>query len=350
MTTADLYRVAIVGASSLKGKELKDLLGERNFPAYDIRLLDEDESQGQLEQVAEDITFVLRVHPEQFQNVDFAFFAGDERLMREHWKEARDAGAAIVDLSYALEDEPGINIRAPWIERELARFGFGETTPDLQSDAVVIAHPAAIVLGLLLLRAHKLAPVARTIVNIFEPVSERGKRGMDELHQQTINLLSFQQLPKKVFDAQVAFNMLARYGEKPALALEVVERRILRHLKLITRDRVPMPSLVLSHAPIFHAHVFSIYIELEKHMSTGDFAQTLSGEHVELSRMVSEEDSPSNVNAAGQDNILLAVRRDGVHENGFWLWAAVDNLKLAALTAVDCAAALALVRSKGSVQ
>jgi aspartate-semialdehyde dehydrogenase len=101
-------------------------------------------------------------------------------------------------------------------------------------------------------------------------------------------------------------------------------------------------------APVFHAHTFSIYVELEQSISAGDFSRALAGEHVIVSR--SPEDSPSNVNVAGKDEILVAVRRDPSGENGFWLWAAVDNLRLAALTAVDCASLLAAVRPHGKVQ
>ena len=63
------------------------------------------------------------------------------------------------------------------------------------------------VLALLLLRAQKVGKIERAIVTVLEPASEHGRRGMDELHEQTVNLLSFQQLPKGVFDAQVAFNV-----------------------------------------------------------------------------------------------------------------------------------------------
>jgi len=106
--------------------------------------------------------------------------------------------------------------------------------------------------------------------------------------------------------------------------------------------------LMLLQAPVFHAHTFSIYIELDRKISVGDFSQALAGEHVELARAA--EDSPSNVNVAGKDEILVAVRRDAWHENGFWLWVAVDNLRLAAITAVECATALAAVRPHGKVQ
>ena len=63
-----------------------------------------------------------------------------------------------------------------------------------------------------------------------------------------------------------------------------------------------------------------------------------------------EDEPPNNVNVAGEDDILLAVRGDSTQPRGFWLWAAADNLRLSSITAVDCAAALALTRSQGSVQ
>ena len=98
----NLFRVAIVGAGSLKGKELKDVLEERRFPAVDIKLLDDDESLGQLEAVGDEATFIQSVRPEQFENVDFAFFASDEAFARENWRLAKQAGSAIVDLEEVL--------------------------------------------------------------------------------------------------------------------------------------------------------------------------------------------------------------------------------------------------------
>src|SRR5512140_3062990 len=94
-----LYRAAIVGAASLKGKELAELLNERNFPAADIRLLDDDESLGQLEAMGDEISFIQRVRAEQFENVDFSFFASDPESTRRSWKDARDAGSTSVGKS-----------------------------------------------------------------------------------------------------------------------------------------------------------------------------------------------------------------------------------------------------------
>jgi aspartate-semialdehyde dehydrogenase len=342
--TQNLFRVAIVGGATLKGKELKDVLEERNFPATEIRLLDDDESLGQLERVQDEVALVLPVGRDQLAQTDFTFFASSEEFTRKKWKLAREAGSAIVDMSYALEAEPNIPICAPWIEREL-----GEPTHfTLESSSIVTAHPAAVVLALLLLRAKKAGEVRSSVASIFEPVSEQGRNGMDELHEQTINLLSFQQMPTSVFGSQVAFNMLDRYGHTSAHPLQLTERRIASHLRKLLGSHAPMPAITLVQAPVFHAHTFSIYLELARGVSIDDLSRRLTGEHVQIAR--TPEDSPSNVNVAGKDEIMVAVHRDAVHENGFWLWAAVDNLRLAALTAADCATALAAVRPHGKVQ
>jgi len=222
-----LYRAAIVGAASLKGKELAELLNERNFPAADIRLLDDDESLGQLEAMGDEISFIQRVRAEQFEHVDFTFFASDQESTRRSWRDARDAGSAIIDLSAVLEDQPGATVRSLWIERERGQVA----PPELQPGPCVTAHPVAVVLALLLLRARKAGVIRRVVATMFEPASEHGQRGMDELHQQTVNLLSFQPLPKEVFDAQVAFNLVARYGQKSHPSLDSVESRVLRHYR-----------------------------------------------------------------------------------------------------------------------
>src|SRR5260221_14500790 len=97
--SASLFRVAIVGATTLKGKELKEVLEERNFPAMDIKLLDDDESLGQLDRVQDEATFVQPVTATQLEQMDFTFFAANEKFTRKNWKLARNAGSAIVDLS-----------------------------------------------------------------------------------------------------------------------------------------------------------------------------------------------------------------------------------------------------------
>jgi aspartate-semialdehyde dehydrogenase len=340
---AKLYRAAIVGAASLKGKEVAEMLNERNFPAADIRLLDDDESLGQLEAMGDEISFIQRVRAEQFEHVDFTFFASDAESTRRSWKDARDAGSAIIDLSSVLEPEAGATVRSLWVERERGKVAALE----LQPGPCVTAHPVSVMLALLMLRLKKVGGVRRAAATVLEPASEHGQRGMDELHQQTVNLLSFQPLPKDVFDAQVAFNLIARYGQKSHPALDSVESRILRHYGKIVGGEAPSPSLCLLQAPVFHGHALALFVEMETPVALSALSEAMAGDHVSV---FPSEDSPSNVSSAGQPDIQLALKPDAVQANGVWLWAAADNLRIAALTAVECAESMMATRPIGKIQ
>jgi len=338
----NLYRIAIVGAATLKGKEVAEILKDRNFPAVDVRLLD-DESLGQLEAVGDEMSFIQSVRAEQFERVDFTFFASDPHCTQDNWKAARASGNTIVDLSFALEDEASASVRSPWVERESRQ----PIPPELQPGPAVAAHPAATVLAMLVLRAGKVGEVQRVVATALEPASEHGQKGMDELHEQTVNLLSFRELPKDVFDIQVAFNLAARYGPRSEPTLETVSARILKHYRKIASG-APEPALLLVQAPIFHGHAFAVYLEMEKPVALGDLSQALAGEHVLVGR--GSEDTPTNVSVAGQSDILVSLLPDTRHENGIWLWAAADNLRLAALTAVECAESMTASRPRGQIQ
>ena len=340
----NFYRVAIVGAATLKGREVAEVLNDRNFPSLDVKLLDDDETLGQLEAVGDEVTFIQRVRAEEFAHVDFTFFASDPDCTLKVWKTARDAGSSIVDLSYALEDEPSASLRAPWIERQLDKA----LIPELQPGPVVVAHPAAVVLALLSLRIRKTLDLKRVVATVFQPASEHGQKGMDELHQQTVNLLSFQPLPKNVFDVQVAFNLVSRYGEQVAVPVAALESRILKHYRrILGQDASPM-SLLLLQAPIFHGHAFALHVEAAQLADIERITQSLAGEHVQV--VHGAEEAPTNVNAAGQGDVRVSVLPDAGQPNGFWLWAASDNLRIAASTAVECAETMAASRPRGKIQ
>jgi aspartate-semialdehyde dehydrogenase len=341
-----LFRVAIVGAASLKGKELKDTLEERNFPAHDVRLLDDDESLGLLDRVGDEATFIQPVTPDSFADVDVTFFTGDPSFTRRTWRSAASSGSAIVDLTYALEAEPGFSLRSPWIEQELRPVA--PRPVDLGLTSALAAHPAATMLGLLLLRARAAGGSRCVAVTLFEPVSEHGRAGMDELHQQTLNLLSFQPMPKAVFDAQVAFNLLSRFGSDASGSIQASSQRILRHLSSILHSAAELPALQLIQAPIFHGHAAAVYVETERAVTAGEFALALQGEHLNI--VSAGDEQPTNVNVAGQPDLQVAVRKDASRAHGLWVWAAADNLKLLTLTAHECALDLVATRPSGKIQ
>jgi aspartate-semialdehyde dehydrogenase len=176
---------------------------------------------------------------------------------------------------------------------------------------------------------------------------------MDELHQQTVSLLSFQSLPRAVYDAQVAYNLLCGMGESSTVSLPDVEARIRRHYQAISGGRGPSLAVQVIHAPVFHGHTFSIAVELERAVEIGTLEDALTGEHVDL--VLEDTDSPSNLAATGQNDILVRLRPEPEGRNSnlasrLWLWAAADNLRVHAQNAVLCALDLRRIRPQGTVQ
>ena len=142
--------------------------------------------------------------------------------------------------------------------------------------------------------------------------------------------------------------MVARYGEQSATALATVEQRILKHYQRIAGKQAPLPSLLLVQAPIFHGHAFALHLEMEEAPDIEAMTRGLVGEHVNVTHLA--EDSPSNVNAAGQGDVLVSILPDANLATGLWLWAAADNLRIAATTAVECAESMAASRPRGQIQ
>jgi aspartate-semialdehyde dehydrogenase len=341
------YRIAIVGAGSLRGKELNEALGDSAFAAAEFVLLDDESSLGKIEAVGDEVTVIQVVDPQSFDRADFVFFAGDEENTRKHWKSAARSGASILDLTYALEGEPDVLVRAPWVREELNGQSSGKANPDLKTPAIVPAHPAAVALALLLLRVKKVGAVSSAWATVLEPATEHGRAAMDELHQQTISLLSFQSIPKENYDAQVAFNLLPVLGEEAKVNLGATEARIRRHYALLSGGKLPQVNVQLIHAPVFHGYGISLGVELEQPASLEELEAALTGEHVDV--VLGDADAPSNLSTAGEEDIMVRIRSE---EGGqrFWIWAAADNLKLSALNAVACALELRKLRPQGTVQ
>ena len=213
---AGLYRLAIVGAGTLKGKEVAEVLGDRNFPSLDIKLLDDNESLGKLETVGDEVSFIQSVRAEQFEKIDFTFFACDQECTRQNWKKAAMQAAPSSIFPTLLEDEPGADVK---VAVDPASTGPG-------ADSGVAArsggggHPAAVVLALLLLRVQKAgsgeAGGGDGLRAGFRAWAERHGR-TSRANRESAFLPAAAE--KDISISQVAFNMVARYGEQSAPAL-----------------------------------------------------------------------------------------------------------------------------------
>jgi len=333
---AKILKAAIVGASSLQGKELAEELSASKIAAWDVTLLDTGESLGVVTAAGDEAAVIQPVAAESFAGVDVAFFAGDPATTRERWTLAQAAGASIVDLTGALERVPSVLVRCPWVD--------GGMKPDLATVGVVAAHPASVMLAVVAQRLQRKFGSVKLAATLMEPASQMGEAGLDELHQQTVALLSFQPVPKDVYDAQVAFSLRSSLGGAAKTDLSVTEETIRRQFSaLVQGEGIGLPAIQLVQTPVFHGYTASIFVEVQG-ANEAAVREALTGGIVETG----QDAQPSNESVAGLGEIQIEVRTEPSGE-GFWLWMAADNLRLTARNAVACAIELAALRPAGGL-
>lgn len=350
MSSFQTNKIAIVGAATLLGKELNEVLSSSAFLTSEFVLMDDEDALGKIEAAGDEVTFVQRIEPSAFAGCDFVFFAAQPEVTEKHWQQARKAGACVIDLTGVLENKPGVVVLAPWMQAELTETDRTNLL-DLQTTAVVPAHPAAMLLGLVSARCRKAAPLHTLWATLLQAASEYGNAAIVELHQQTVNLLSFQSLPTEVFGAQAAFNTAISFGEEGRVRPTTAEENIQRHYAAIGHGNLPELALQVVQAPIFHGYALSVAVEWEKPVEIETVRTVLIGEHVELVTEAGE--APGNIGVTGGAGMTILVRSAASAQGAstrYWLWIVADNLRLAALNAVACAIEMDKLRPQGKVQ
>src|SRR5579862_6599850 len=321
-------RVAIVGASSLRGKELKQVLEDRNFPAGDIILLDDTVMAGTLTEAGGEPTFIRPLEEDSFEGARFAFFTGTAIDTARNWETARRAGATVIDMSGALV---AASKAAAWIPSldallppagERAKAYSAPVTPVIEACTVAAA-------------TTKFSP-QRIAMTLFPPVSERDQPGIEELESQTANLLSFRPIEQTVFDEQVAFNLLSAYGASSKQTLGAMRQAISRETAAYLTGRALIPAIQLVQAPVFYGYAFTAYAEFANAPGAEQIEAAFANLGVKIA--AAGDPSPTNVSAAGESQIQLSrIEADTAVATGVWIWGVADNLRLAAVNAVQIA-------------
>ncbi|HBY59481.1 MAG TPA: hypothetical protein DEH78_06635 [Solibacterales bacterium] len=325
--------VALVGSESLLGKEVREVAGQY-VPAARLQLVGADAASVFTEDEGEAVV-ITGMDEVSLGEADVAALAGTAESSRRAFaivSKLADA-PAVIDLTRSLEDNPRARLRAPMAEPP----GYAAEASAIH----VIAHPAAIALAVFLNRLHASHPVRQAVVQILEPASEQGQRGINELQQQTVSLLSFKPLHKEIYDEQVSFNLVARYGAEAPRPLQEIEATIERHLAtLLSRSSgAPMPSLRLVQAPVFHGYSFSVWVRFDENAGPEAIAESLASALVEI--RAADEEPPTNVGVTGQTGLTVGViERDRNDRQACWFWLVADNLRLVAENAVLVARAL----------
>jgi aspartate-semialdehyde dehydrogenase len=335
-----ILRAGVVGASTLLGKELVSEINDSAAAAWDLTLLDASEdSQGQLTSAGDEAYVIHALSKEAVSGLDVVFFADQVALTEEFGKHALEGGAAVVDLTGAMRETPGFLLRSPWLEAGVR--------PDLTTVGIVTPHPAGLMLALVAERLGRRFGKVDIAATVLEPASQAGAAGVDELHQQTVSLLSFQELPKKVFDAQVAFNVQGALGDEGEVRLAETRERIRKDaFALLGADFGAEVDVNVLQAPVFHGYVISAHVKCAQPASQEDLRAALPGVPV----AADDELRPSNQAAAESGDLLVSVRRSQNEGSGAWVLLAADNLRLAARNAVGAALELAALRPGTRVQ
>ena len=328
-------KIAVLGGDTLLGKELGEILNSR-MPGVSVVQFAAS-GAGSFGETEGEAIYLEALDANTLRGTMAVLLAGSAPGAEKAYELARSAGGkpVIIDCSGFLEHLPEARLVAPLLQDIHVRKAW----------LFAIAHPAANALALLLRRLTRYRTLRRLVVNIFEPASESGKKGVMELQQQTANLLSFKPLEKTVFDAQQTFNLLPRYGEEASVKLAATEARIERHLATILSDetsthKIPIPSLRLVGAPVFHGYSFSIWAEFDGSVSAQEIGEALASAQIEVRS--GEEEAPDNVGVASQSGLIAGdIRVDSNNPNAAWLWVVADNLRLMADSAADLVQALA---------
>ncbi len=327
-------KLALVGSETLLGTELAEVLKNR---APQLTLAPFAASgEGNFAEAEGEAVYVEPLDAKTMSECQAVLLAGSLEGAQKAYDLAKKAGGkpVLIDCSGYLEHLPEARILAPLLRDADPRKRW----------LLTIAHPAASALALILKRLAKYRNLKQVVVNIFEPASEYGKKGIAELHQQTANLLAFKPLTKELFDAQLSFNLLAQYGEEAPVKLSATESRIERHLATLLANEqstvtIPMPSIRLVAAPVFHGYSMSIWSEFDANVTVAEVGEALACAQIEV--RAQDEESPDNVGAANQSGLIAGdIRVDRNNGRAAWFWVVGDNIRLVADEAADLVVSL----------
>ena len=316
-------RIVIAGASSLLGTEVKSVLEESRFAAWDISLVDEESAAGTLTEAGGEPTVIQPVEEGTFARAQLIFFAGSAGFTEANLAAARESGAAVIDLSGAA------------LKTSDAGAWFALGAADKGRKLFAIPSAPGFVAGRLLSALCQARP-ARASLIFFRPVSEAGRDGIEELESQTSHLLSFQSIGEPVFGTQVAFTLLDHYGSASRENLQAVKDRVRQELAALG-DKIPVqPAILVLHAPVFYGYTFAAAVEIPSGQTREGIAKLL--QHAGFSLETDLGSPTGNLTASGDSAIHLASpEADAAQPGTWWFWGAADNIRLPATSAVKLA-------------
>jgi aspartate-semialdehyde dehydrogenase len=330
------YTVAILGATGAVGKETLEILEERKFPMTGLRLFASKRSAGEMmtcqgkEWKVEELT-----ESSSFEGVDLAFISATDAISKDYGQRLGAAGIAVIDDSAVFRMDDQVPLVVPEVNAADLRA--------MPRGIVSIPNCTTTPLVMALKPLHDAVGVKRVVVTTFQSVSGTGAAAMEELMDQTKELLAFRDVTTNVYPYQIAFNLLPHIGsftEEGDCSEEVKIAKETRKILSAPGIRVTATTV---RVPVLRCHSEAINVELERPLKANEARAALAA----MPGVIVYDDPvkklyPMPLDVTGKDEVYVGrVREDESISNGLNLWVVSDNLrKGAALNAIQIAECL----------
>lgn len=325
------YNVAIVGASGAVGNVMRKILEERNFPVKSLKLLASYRSAGKkLEFKGEEIT-IEELTKDSFDDVDIVLASAGATVSKRFMPTAVEKGCVVIDNTSAFRMEPDIPLVVPEVNPDAAFKHNGLiANPNCSTIQMVVA----------LKPLHDAAKIKRIVVSTYQSVSGAGQKAVNELRQQSIDILNEVPFKCEKFPYQIAFNALPQIDVFLENDYTKEEMKMVNETRKIMEDDSIRITATAIRIPVFYAHSESVNIETEKKLTADEARKILSdAPGVTLVDDPDKQLYPLATEATGKDDTFVGrVREDISIENGLDMWVVSDNLrKGAALNSIQLA-------------
>jgi aspartate-semialdehyde dehydrogenase len=328
------YRVVVVGATGNVGREMLNILAEREFPADEVAAVASPRSTGDIIDFG-DSGRELKVHNIEhfdFAGWDMALFAAGSDVSKAYAPRAAAAGCTVIDNSSLYRMDPDVPLIVPEVNAH-AIDGYRRrniiANPNCSTAQMVVA----------LKPLHDAAGIKRVVVSTYQSVSGAGKAGMDELFEQSRNIFVGDQADPAKFTKQIAFNVIPHIDAFLDDGSTKEEWKMVVETKKILDPKIKVTATCV-RVPVFVGHSEAINIEFEREISA-KAAQKILREAPGVMLVDKREDGGyvTPVECVGEYATYVSrVREDPTVDNGLSLWCVSDNLrKGAALNAVQIA-------------
>jgi aspartate-semialdehyde dehydrogenase len=329
------YTVAVVGATGNVGRELLNILSEREFPVDEVNALASERSVGKEISFGEDdILTVENLATFDFDGVDIVLSSPGASVSAEFSPKAAAAGAVVIDNTSYYRMDPDVPLVIPEVNPEaIAEY----------KKKGIIANPNCSTIQMLvaLKPLHDLAKIERVVVSTYQSVSGGGKEAMDELFNQTrgIYVNEAASSNQQVFPKQIAFNAIPHIDEFMDDGQTKEEWKMVVETKKILDPKIKVTASCV-RVPVFIGHAEAINIEFANPISDDEARAALqNAPGIIVVDHRADEGYVTQAECAGEDAVYVSrIRSDPTIDNGLNIWVVSDNLrKGAALNTVQIA-------------